>query len=155
MFKNKYTEPTNASCSGDRETIQALHTLAEEMLPPTVFLDSFPENFQKNEFLEAPFTEAELSIALTSVKTKSSPVLDKIDNNILLQFPDEVKITLLSIYNETYLSGSYPDSWNNSLIFFVPKSSPGTFRPISLPSCLLKLIEKLIYVQQTDVIPGA
>ncbi|XP_033231947.1 uncharacterized protein LOC117182938 [Belonocnema kinseyi] len=75
-FKNKYTQPANASCSGDSDTIQKLHSLAEEMLPPTVFFDSFPENFQKKGFLQAPFSEAELSIALTLVKTKSFPGLD-------------------------------------------------------------------------------
>ena len=143
-FKNKYTQPANASCWGDRETIQKLYALAEEMLPPTAFFDTFPQSFQENEFLEAPFTEAELSTALTSVIIKSSLDLDKTDNNILLQLPNEVKIAVLPIYNGIYLSGSFPDSWNNFLIFFVPKSSPVKFRAISLASCLLKLMERLI-----------
>ncbi|XP_033223148.1 uncharacterized protein LOC117176886 [Belonocnema kinseyi] len=54
-----------------RQTIQKLHSLAEEMLPPTVFFDSFPDNFQKNEFLETPFTESEIFTALTSPDIQS------------------------------------------------------------------------------------
>lgn len=144
-FKNRYTQPSSASCSADRETIEKLHSLVDELYPPTVFHDDFPVDFDNNPFLEASFTISELTTAIKSCKTKSSPGLDKIDYNIIQHFPDIALSTLLSIINRIISNGVFPSSWNNYLIFFLPKSSPGKFRPISLASCLFKISEKLIY----------
>ena len=144
-FKNKFTQPATSSCSADREVIAKLHELVLEMCPTTVFQDNFPAGFGPNQFLEAPFSENELKIAISSLKTKSSPGLDKIDNNIINHFPDEARSALLKIYNDMLLSSSFPPSWNEFLVFFIPKSTPGKFRPISLASCTFKLMEKLIH----------
>ena len=43
------------------------------------------------------------------------------------------------------LSSSFPPSWNNLLVFFIPKSTPYKYRPIYLASCLFKLMDKLVY----------
>lgn len=146
-FKNRFTQPPTDSCSADKETIEKLHSLVDELYPPIVFHDNFPSNFDNNPFLESPLSLSELSIVIKSCKTKSSPGLDKIDYNIIQHFPEESLPPLLSIFNRIISSGTFPPSWNNFLIFFLPKfsSSPGKFRPISLAFCLFKVAEKLIY----------
>ncbi|XP_051159291.1 uncharacterized protein LOC127280379 [Leptopilina boulardi] len=144
-FKNRFTQPQTASCSAEKETIDNLHSLIKDLYPPTAFYENFPNNFYNNPFLETPFTFSELKLAVNSSKTKSSPGLDKIDFNTIQHFPDEVLLVLLSIINRIITSRKYPPSWNNFLIFFIPKSTPGKFRPISLASCLFKITEKLIY----------
>ena len=112
---------------------------------PPVFHNSFPTNFQVNEFWSSPFSERELNTAISSLKIKSSLGLDKIDNNIISHFPDEARSALLKIYNDLMSSSSFPVSWNNFLVFFIPKSTPNIYRPISLASCLFELMEKLVY----------
>lgn len=53
-----------------------------------------------------------------------------------------------------------PDSWRSSVTLFVPKSTPGKFRPISLNSCFLKILENLIFcrldwwVEKEDLLPS-
>lgn len=144
-FKNRFSQPVTASCSADTETIKKLQELTIEMCPPTTFHDSFPENFNSNNFLEAPFNISEFNMAISSLKLKSSPGLDKINNKIILELPTESRLVLLDIFNNILSSGTFPSSWNNFLIFFIPKSAPGKFRPIALASCMLKLMEKLIF----------
>ena len=134
-----------SSCSTDREVIAKPHELFLEMCPTTVFQDNFPVGFRPNQFLEGPFSKNELEIAISSMKTESSPGLDKIDNNIINHFPDEARSALLNIYNDMLLSSSFPPSWNEFLVFFTSKSTPGKFQPISLASCTFKLMEKLIH----------
>lgn len=54
---------------------------------------------------------------------------------------------VLHIFNKIISTGSFPSSWNNFLILFIPKSKPNSYRPISLASCLFKLLEKLIHAR--------
>ena len=56
-------------------------------------------------------------MAISALKVKCSPGLDKVENRIIQNF----------------------------LVMFDPKSSPGKFRLISLASCMLNLMEKLIH----------
>lgn len=37
-----------------------------------------------------------------------------------------------------------PSSWTHFLIYLISKSIPGKYRPISLTSCILKILERLI-----------
>lgn len=105
--------------------------------PPTI-------PFQTNPFLQKKFSPNELKQALNSTKKNSSPGLDKIDYFIINKLPQNYKDSLLSLFNELLSAGQFPDSWRKFLIFLLPKSTPGKFRPIALASCFLKLCEKLI-----------
>ena len=148
-LKNRFLQPVVASCSADRNVNDKLHLLAEDMCPsgtsPTASYDFHPENFRNNAFLEAPFNKKEVSMAISALKVKSSPGLDKVENRIIQNFPDSAKTILIDIYNAFIASGSFPSSWNDFLVIFIPKSSPGKLRPIFLASCMLKMMEKLIH----------
>lgn len=54
---------------------------------------------------------------------------------------------VLDTFNRLLQAGLFPESWREFLVFFIPKSIPGKFRPISLASCLLKLFERLIHAR--------
>ncbi|KMQ93494.1 rna-directed dna polymerase from mobile element jockey [Lasius niger] len=57
-------------------------------------------------------------------------------------------------------SGSFPLSWKDSLVFLIPKNTPGKFRPISLTSCFQKIQEKLVllrlnwWIESSSIIPA-
>jgi len=44
-----------------------------------------------------------------------------------------------------FANGLFPSSWHDSLVILVPKPSGSGLRPIALMSCLLKIMEKMIY----------
>jgi len=95
--------------------------------------------------IDSPFTFRELESAIHSSRTKSSPGLDRFDYSIICSIPSDLLLILLDIYNELYAQGLFPDSWNVSLITFVPKPGGRGVRPIALLSCFLKLLEKMLY----------
>ncbi|XP_070169673.1 uncharacterized protein [Polyergus mexicanus] len=106
--------------------------------------EDFPNPSSCNMF-DKPFTISELISHIKNLKTKSSPGPDRIDYKMISLLPDQYLPILLDILNNIFEEGNFPDSWQQSIIFLIPKNSPGKFRPISLTSCLLKLTEKLIH----------
>jgi len=52
---------------------------------------------------------------------------------------------ILTIYNNILAEGSFPDQWKQSLIVLIPKPDASGYCPISLLSCLLKIMEKIVY----------
>lgn len=63
---------------------------------------------------------------------------------IISNLPISILNPLLDTFNNLLAAGEFPDAWREFLVFFIPKSTAGKFRPISLASCLLKLLESLI-----------
>jgi len=95
--------------------------------------------------LDLPFTETELNIAVSNLNFKSAPGLDQLDYKVILSLPYEYRQTLVQIYNNIFSEGLFPDQWKQSLMVLIPKPGNSGVRPISLLSCLLKILEKMIY----------
>lgn len=86
----------------------------------------------------------ELNFAIEQSKIKSSPGLDKIDYRIIKKFSPLGRHTLLEIYNKILEKGQTPLDWSKYLMFFIPKNDKSKLRPISLASCLCKVMERMI-----------
>jgi len=97
--------------------------------------------------LEFSFTPTEYDAALSSIKLKSSSGLDQIDYNIISSLPEKFVSLLLHLFNNILSEGVFPPQWKQSLIALIPKPDGKGVRPISLLSCYLKLIEKMIYTR--------
>lgn len=109
-------------------------------------IEDFPKNYSCKIF-DYPFTIVELTSVIRSLKIRSAPGLDRIDNRMLSLLLDEYLLILLDILNHIFDSGLFPVSWQHSLVFLIPKSSPSKFRPISLTSCLFKrFLRDLFYI---------
>lgn len=93
-----------------------------------------------------PFTFKELVSVVRSSRVRSSPGIDQINYNMISSLPVEY-LQILQIYNEILNKGLFPPSWHHSLVFLISKSTLGKYRPISLTSCLLKVLEKLILIR--------
>ena len=116
---------------------------AEFVLPLSLALsDDAPEH------LARPFRLHELAAVLCSLRD-SSPGLDRIHNQHLSHLPPLYVARLLDICNASLATGTVPPAWKHSLVLPLPKpqkplSSVASFRPISLLSCMSKVLERLV-----------
>ena len=78
-------------------------------------------------------------------------------------FPDKFKITLLEFFNYIWETGAIPTAWKHAIILPIhkpdkPKEEASSYRPISLTSCLCKVLEKLVtnrlthYLESNDLL---
>jgi len=86
-----------------------------------------------------------LDITVNNMKPKSAPDLDQIDYNIISSLPGEYAQLLLQIYNNILSEGVFLTQWKQSLMALIPKPGGTSVRSISLLSCFLKIMEKMIY----------
>ena len=102
-----------------------------------------------------PFSMAELKTAMLRLKTGKSPGTDCVSNEMLLNISDSAKETLLKLYNLSWKNKTCPKEWKIAEIITLPKPGKDTsqttsYRPISLLSCVSKLIERLVQARLQD-----
>ena len=91
----------------------------------------------------------ELEKALNSTPARSSPGNDMIHNRFLIKLPKNQREILLKLFNSSFRTAAIPEDWKISNIIPIPKSgkdptSPASYRPISLLSCVGKIMERII-----------
>ncbi|KAF2366265.1 Reverse transcriptase domain [Trinorchestia longiramus] len=100
-----------------------------------------------------PFNIQELNRGLTSMRSTATG-RDDIHNEHLKHMPENYKTWLLQLYNKSLQSGMLPTVWQPAIIIPLPKpnkplTSADSYRPISLLSCVQKLMERLIVSRLT------
>ena len=95
-----------------------------------------------------PFTMHELERALGVCKG-TSPGPDGIHYDMIKALDRGSTIILLEVYNDIWLSGSFPNCWHFAHVVAIlkPKANPKlsiSFRPIALTSCLCKVMERMV-----------
>lgn len=107
-----------------------------------------------NAELDAEITEAEVRAALLHIRPGSAAGPDGITNKMLRNLDDQSISTLTKYYNHFWRLGALPQSWKHAKIALIPK--PGKplniehLRPISLTSCVAKVLEHIIHVRLTN-----
>ena len=110
-------------------------------------------DFASNETepYNVPFSLSELKLALSQCGD-SSPGPDDIPYAFLRHMSDGACSFLLEVFNLIWSTGDFPFSWGVAIVLPIPK--PGkdhqlatNFRPISLTSCICKLLEKMVNVR--------
>lgn len=99
--------------------------------------------------LDPVFTLSELQCAIASCRQKSASGPDGITYNMLKNLGPTGTTILLDIYNNLWMQEIVPESWKFARIIPIlkPAKTPlslESFRPISLTSCLCKVMEKMI-----------
>ena len=102
----------------------------------------------------SPFSLAELSTAICKLSSSTASGPDQIAVPSLKHLPVPVQLLLLSLFNRSWDSHTYPSCWKPTTIIPIhkpgkPTSSPSSFRPISFTSCISKLFERWILSCQT------
>ena len=100
------------------------------------------------ESYNVPFSVTEFNSALSKCQD-SSPGYDDIPYAFIRHMSIESLTFLLALYNRIWCSGEFPASWGVAVVLPIPK--PGkdhllatNYRPISLTSCLCKVLEKMV-----------
>ena len=97
----------------------------------------------------SPFSLAELSTAICNLYSSTASGHDQIAYPLLKHLPEPAQLLLLSLFNTSWYSHTFPSCWKPTTIIPIhkpgkPTSSPSSFRSISLTSCISKLLERLI-----------
>lgn len=99
--------------------------------------------------MDALFTRHELSTALRKCTRRSSPGSDGITYQALKNLSGTAQDRLLHFFNEVWSSGVVPPSWKHAIIVPVHKAAKppellSSYRPVSLTSCMAKLMERMV-----------
>lgn len=107
-------------------------------------------NFRTRERLgyNRPFTEQELEHAL-ELSNDSAPGPDEVIYSMLKNLGTTGKQLLLQLFNKIYKEGKLPARWKEAYIIPILKdgkgaTSPGSYRPIALTSCISKVLERMV-----------
>ena len=105
-----------------------------------------------NSFCSPFLTKLSTAICNLSSSTAFGP--DQIANPFLKHLPEPAQLLLLSLFNRSWHSYTFPSCWRPTTIIPIhkpekPTSSPSSLRPISLTSCISKLFERLILSRLT------
>ena len=95
------------------------------------------------------FMPIEVENVLKSLKTGKATGPDHINNRILKELSCPLSSPLCELFNFSVSSGKVPDIWKQANITPIFKtddaSDPSNFWPISLLSCIGKVLEKLVH----------
>ena len=132
------------------ENISSVESYTHAFRRSAINIERRPINFNTMECLayNTQITSLEFSRMLATAK-KSAPGQDRISYNMLGKINPSCKQLLLEIMNKVFDSGIYPPQWKSSVVLSFPKlgkdhTSEQNFRPISLTSCVGKLLEKIV-----------
>ena len=89
-----------------------------------------------------PFTKWELLNAVKKGRS-TAPGEDGLTYDVINWLIGLDNSPILDLFNLSYRSGRLPCKWKTALIVPIPKHS-GDFRPISLTSCLCKMMERVV-----------
>ena len=95
-----------------------------------------------------------LSTAISNFSSSTASGPDQNAYPLLKHLPEPAQLLLLSLFNRSWHSHTFPSCWKPTTIIPIhkpgkPTSSPSFFRPISLTSCISKLFERLILSRLT------
>ncbi|XP_039432001.1 uncharacterized protein LOC120414751 [Culex pipiens pallens] len=100
------------------------------------------------DYYNQEFSLEELDWAIRKSKGLSAGV-DNIGYPMIRNLPLRTKTQLLNIYNTTWKNGTIPQRWKEGIVVPIPKAGKdqlvvGNQRPITLVSCLGKVLERMV-----------
>jgi len=106
------------------------------------------------------FTMRDLDKALSKMKRKGAPGPDDIPPSFLKELGPIAKTLLLSVFNESFRLAECPQIWRTAIIIPLLKAGkpPGalkSYRPVSLTSCVVKLMERMMAERIYHVMEGS
>nr|XP_050027762.1 uncharacterized protein LOC126522960 [Dermacentor andersoni] len=117
---------------------------------------------EENLQLDADFTVAKVEFAIGQLRTTSAAGADGVTNKMLRNLDFKSVEALTDLMNKYWVAREILAEWKHARITFIPKPRKiciENHRPISLTSCLAKLMEHVVlnrlqgYVEDKELIP--
>jgi len=103
--------------------------------------------------LDVPFTLHEIKKVIQTSKD-TAPGIDKISYSMLNHLGDHALMQITNLFTASLTSGRLPSQWKEANIHPIPKNTtPPSYRPISLLSCLSKTMERAILARLKHKVP--
>ncbi|XP_077257541.1 uncharacterized protein LOC143894783 [Temnothorax americanus] len=99
---------------------------------------------QEENCMDSPFIMEELHRAINMIRKDFAPGADCIDYKMIKQLPRRALDFLLSLFNEIWSGNGFPKKWREYQVLFIDKANKEKVRPISLSSCVGKVMERLV-----------
>ena len=140
VFPNLHQEQSTTHVAQER-----IKEVREET--ENIILSSYGE--ERDCSMTDPFSTKELKDALKKMKTRKAPGPDGITGEMLEHFGACSRAVLLKIFNHSWIKGVVLAVWKEAIVIPVPKKgkdkkNPRSYCPISLLSCVGKLLERMI-----------
>ena len=99
--------------------------------------------------MKLPITLHELQSALKKLKARKSPGPDGVSNEMLTHLGSAAQCKLLEIFNSSWEKGKLPQVWREATMTPILKTGKdpkkaNSYRPISLTSCMVKTLERIV-----------
>ena len=109
--------------------------------------------FHHNDITDNAFTIEEINLAISELHNSATGE-DEIHNSMLLNSSEKIRQEILNLFNNIWKTGFYPKNWKNATIIPIlkpgkDKLDPKSYRPISLTSCISKLLERIVHRRLT------
>ena len=101
------------------------------------------EAINKEHTCDTHFTIHEFNSVINDRKD-TSPGEDKITFSMVKHAPDKLKNYILHVINQSWDEKALPETWKRANITAIPKPAQDAFRPISLLSCICKIMESMV-----------
>ena len=103
---------------------------------------------QDSNMIQAEISMQELELNIKELDCTKAEGPDGVTNGMINNLPQVAKVKLLEIYNNVLISGCVPSDWRVGEVVLVLKKNPPTkienYRPITLISCISKLMTKIL-----------
>src|SRR5699024_8366394 len=108
-------------------------------------------NNDDNQTIINPTSPTEVRKIIKNLKVKKAPGMDGISNRMIRQLPDKAVMHIVAILRLRH----FPEKWKIADVIMLlkagkSKTSPQSYRPISLLPCIGKLAEKVILWRLKD-----
>lgn len=111
----------------------------------------------QRDLLEAPFIEAEISFAVKDLETNKTPGPDGFTAEFYKKYWNILKHDILKVFQDFFRKGIINASLNETYICLIPKKmdarTVSDYRPISLISCMYKIIARVLSERLKKVLP--
>eukprot|EP01061_Rhynchopus_euleeides_P046631 TRINITY_DN8943_c0_g1_i9.p1 TRINITY_DN8943_c0_g1~~TRINITY_DN8943_c0_g1_i9.p1 ORF type:complete len:1081 (+),score=88.71 TRINITY_DN8943_c0_g1_i9:666-3908(+) len=109
-----------------------------------------------NEESANSFTSTELDLAISNLEEGKAPGPDGVTNEMLRKFGPAGKSALLHVINTSWEQGLVPEQWKRGHVVALlkpekPPQDPTSYRPITLTSCVSKLLESMIVTRMVHL----
>ena len=109
--------------------------------------------------MNGDITIEEIEQTIKKLKNKKTPGNGSITNEMIKCSDNLMLVKLEKLFNKTFKTGYYPNSWNEGLIFSIHKSgekeNPNNYRGITLSNSLGKLFNTILYNRLTTKLQNA